>query len=65
MVLTDSQDPEWFNDDENFSDVMQQTLHLQHAVVSQIHKLNVDHPEVTLPRLAEPIEHHYLTDKCR
>jgi hypothetical protein len=41
-------DPEWFNDDENFSFVMQQTLQLQHAVVTQIQKLNVDAPELNL-----------------
>ena len=28
-----SNDPEWFNDDENFSAVMQQTLHLQHDIM--------------------------------
>ena len=43
-----SKDPEWFNDDENFSAVMQQTLMLQHAVVSQIQKLADDRPEICL-----------------
>ena len=35
-----SRDPEYFNDDENFSYVMSQTLHLQHALVTQMHKLS-------------------------
>ena len=43
-----SKDPEWFNDDENFSHVMQQTLHLQHALVSHIHKLTGEAPELAL-----------------
>ena len=43
-----SKDPEWFNDDENFAYVMQQTLQLQHAVVTQIKKLHVDVPELNL-----------------
>jgi hypothetical protein len=43
-----SKDPEWFNDDENFSYVMQQVLHLQHGLVSQIHRLHVEEPELSL-----------------
>jgi len=43
-----SKDPEWFNDDENFAFVMQQTLSLQHAVVTQINKLHVDSTELNL-----------------
>ena len=31
-----SRDPEWFNDDENFAECMQQTLYLQHGIVSEI-----------------------------
>jgi hypothetical protein len=31
-----AKDPEWFNNDENFAYVMQQTLYLQHGIVSEI-----------------------------
>ena len=43
-----SKDPEWFNNDDNFANVMAQTLQLQQAVVTQIQKFNVDVPEVSL-----------------
>ena len=37
-----SKDPEWFNDDENFAHVMQQTLYLQHGITSEIERLNTE-----------------------
>jgi len=39
-----SHDPEWFNDDENFAHVMQQTLFLQRGIVTEVKKLKVDDP---------------------
>ena len=41
-------DPEFFNNDENFSYVMQQTLHLQQALVTEMHRLSTDKPELSL-----------------
>ena len=43
-----TRDPEWFNDDENFALVMQQTLQLQHGVQSQIAKLAAATNELNL-----------------
>ena len=37
-----ARDPEWFNDDENFAHCMQQTLYLQHGIVSQMKTLATD-----------------------
>ena len=37
-----ARDPEWFNDDENFAFCMQQTLYLQHGIVSEIKNLSAD-----------------------
>ena len=31
-----AKDPEWFNHDENFAEVMQQTLYLQHGIVTEV-----------------------------
>jgi len=41
-----ARDPEWFNDDENFAYVMQQTLYLQHGLVTEVNRLNRDAPEL-------------------
>jgi len=46
-----SRDPEWFNDDENFAHVMQQTLYLQHGIVNEISRLNKDTPELNVRRI--------------
>ena len=43
-----TKDPEWFNDDENFAQVMQQTLQLQHGVVTQINRLHAATTELNL-----------------
>jgi len=43
-----SRDPEWFNDDENFAHVMQQTLYLQHGIVHEVARLNKDDPNLPL-----------------
>ena len=42
-----SKDPEWFNDDENFAHVMQQTLYLQHGIVGEISRLAKDTSELS------------------
>ena len=41
-----SKDVEWFNDDENFAHVMQQTLYLQHGITSEIKRFSLDKPEL-------------------
>ena len=43
-----SKDPEWFNDDENFARVMQQTLYLQHGIVKEIDRLRKPDPHLNL-----------------
>ena len=43
-----SRDVEWFNDDENFAHVMQQTLYLQHGIVSEVQRLSADSAELNL-----------------
>ena len=41
-----SRDVEWFNDDENFAHVMQQTLYLQHGITTEIKRFSSDKPEL-------------------
>ena len=43
-----AKDPDWFNDDENFAHVMQQTLYLQHGIVSEISRLAADNSHLSL-----------------
>ena len=42
--------PEWFNNDDNFARVMQETLYLQRLLISEIRRLTdaLDRPELTL-----------------
>lgn len=45
-----SYSPEWFNNDDNFSGVMQETLYLQRTLVNEVQKLafHLDRPELSL-----------------
>ena len=45
-----SQSPEWYNNDDNFAKVMNETLYLQRTIVTEIGRLHaaMDKPELTL-----------------
>ncbi|KOO33679.1 ankyrin repeat protein [Chrysochromulina tobinii] len=43
-----SNDPDWFNDDENFALVMQQTLYLQRGINVELKRLKEDNPFLSM-----------------
>jgi hypothetical protein len=51
-----SREPEWFNNDDNFRDVMSSTLHMQHELVREVKKLmqHAEKPDISFRGWAEP-----------
>ena len=45
-------DVSWFNDDDNFAQVMQETLYLQRLLLQEVRVANTWPPTSTSPRLA-------------